>query len=60
MNRLKFHKLDAGNATSDFDFQFADTATTTWTLPDPLIDWLPPASERKKYIPTWHLVRSYK
>ena len=38
-----------------------DTATTnTFTLvaPDPLIDWLP--YHYKKYLPTWHLVRSYK
>ena len=30
------------------------------TFPDPLIDWLPKASQRKKYLPTWHLVRSYR
>ena len=38
-----------------------DTATTnTFTLvaPDPLIDWLP--YHYKKYLPTWHLVRSYQ
>ena len=32
-------------------------ATTTWDFPDPLIDWLPYKWE--KYLPTWHLVRSY-
>ena len=35
-----------------------DTTTTTWDLPDPLIDWFP--YKWKKYLPTWHLVRSYK
>lgn len=57
MNRLQFNQFDIGDATSNFDFQFADTTTTTWTLPDPLIDWLP--YKWKKYIPTWHLVKSY-
>ena len=38
----------------------ADMTTTTVTLtsPDPLIDWLP--YHYKKYLPTWHLVRSYQ
>ena len=39
-----------------FDFPL-DVVATTLTLPDPLIDWLPYKEE--KYIPTWHLVRSY-
>ncbi len=30
---------------------------TTLELPDPLIDWLP--YKWKKYLPTWHLVKSY-
>ena len=34
------------------------TNTITITAPDPLIDWLP--YHYKKYLPTWHLVRSYK
>ena len=46
------------------DFLLTDTSTVdctntmTITLPDPLIDWLPYNIE--KYLPTWHLVRSYK
>ena len=38
----------------------ANIATNTFTLvaPDPLIDWLP--YHYKKYLPTWHLVRSYQ
>ena len=34
------------------------TNTITLSLPDPLIDWLP--YHYKKYLPTWHLVRSYQ
>ena len=34
------------------------TNTITLTVPDPLIDWLP--YHYKKYLPTWHLVRSYQ
>ena len=46
--------------------QFDTTGTTDWTdtitattieLPDELIDWLPYKVE--KYLPTWHLVKSY-
>ena len=38
----------------------ADTIADTITIstPDPLIDWLP--YHYKKYLPTWHLVRSYQ
>jgi len=32
----------------------------TLTDPDPLIDWLPNSCLYTKYVPTWHLVRSYK
>jgi len=45
-------------------FDTTDTAavdggtTYTFELPDPLIDWLPYKIE--KYLPTWHLVRSYQ
>ena len=48
--------------TGGTDFQWStattDTMTVTLDLPDPLIDWLP--YHYDKYIPTWHLVRSYK
>ena len=50
----------SGGSTIVFDTG-CDTATTnTFTLvaPDPLIDWLP--YHYKKYLPTWHLVRSYQ
>ena len=30
------------------------------TTPDPLIDWLPNSCLYTKYVPTWHLVRSYQ
>ena len=58
--------MDRYWTTSQFDsttggaFAFPlDTATTTLTLPDPLIDWLPKSSIWKKYLPTWHLVKCY-
>jgi len=35
----------------------ADCATTEIFSLDPLIDWLP--YHNKKYLPTWHLVKSY-
>ena len=44
----------AGTSTLIYDFI---TPTETY-LPDPLIDWVPYKIE--KYIPTWHLMRSYK
>ena len=55
-----------GNNWYDFDATIGgafDVTTNTGnyltvTSPDPLIDWLP--YKWKKYIPTWHLVRSYK
>ena len=43
----------AGASTVSFD-----TTTDFITTPDPLIDWLP--YHYKKYLPTWHLVRSYQ
>ncbi len=32
----------------------------TLETPDPLIDWLPNSCLYTKYVPTWHLVRSYQ
>ena len=34
------------------------TSLTSYT-PDPLIDWLPNSCLYTKYVPTWHLVKSY-
>jgi len=52
--------------TSNNNLVFTDTGTTidagssiTLTY-NGLLDWFPPASQRKKYFPAWHLVRSYK
>ena len=45
--------ITAGASTVSFD-----NPTDFITIPDPLIDWLP--YHYKKYLPTWHLVRSYK
>ncbi len=47
-------------STSTLTFDIDDIATTTIELPDPLIDWLPNSCLYEKYLPTWHLVRSYK
>jgi len=40
----------------------ADTSTynITFSDPDPLIDWLPNCCLYIKYVPIWHLIRSYK
>ena len=46
---------DTGSQTFTSDIC---TNTITLTIPDPLIDWLP--YHYKKYLPTWHLVRSYQ
>jgi len=35
------------------------TSSPVW-IPDAMLDWQPPACLRDKYLPTWHLVRSYK
>mgnify|MGYP006908252207 CR=1 FL=1 len=39
-----------------------DSANDTLTIPfiiDPYIDWLPNSCLYPKYIPVWHLVKSY-
>jgi len=54
---------DIGNCysgTQDINFTTAGTTDITWTSPPPLIDWLPNSCLYEKYLPTWHLVRSYK
>jgi len=38
----------------------SDATTTAVFFPDPLIDWLPNSCLHEKYVPTWHLVRSYR
>ena len=60
---LKCHPRDnifQLNTVTDFTSAVDSGATMEVTLdfPDPLIDWLPYNIE--KYLPTWHLVRSYK
>ena len=37
-----------------------DNTNFILTFPDPLIDWLPNSCLYTKYVPTWHLIRSYK
>jgi hypothetical protein len=48
----------AAGSIISYTYDFDGTNSTEIYLPDPLIDWLPYKVE--KYIPTWHLVRSYK
>ena len=58
---LKCHPRDNlwdVNTNTNFAAQIDSIATTTIEYIDPLIDWLP--YHYKKYLPTWHLVRSYK
>lgn len=46
---------NTGAVTCDFP-----TDSTTTVIYEPLRDWLPNSCLHEKYIPTWHLVRSYK
>ena len=57
MNWTMFTNSTAGSNWTDTQTLNLDCSTTTLELPDPLIDWLPYKWE--KYLPTWHLVRSY-
>ncbi len=45
------------SSTAGTDTITLTTGNTTLDLPDSLIDWFP--YKWKKYIPTWHLVKSY-
>ena len=56
--RTNFNQQFDTGTSNNFTFNTDDIPITTIELPDPLIDWLPYKIE--KYIPTWHLVRSYK
>lgn len=47
-------------STGTNDLTFNVDAANTIEFPDPLIDWLPNSCLYVKYVPTWHLVRSYK
>ena len=57
---------DYTNTTGDYSFTTSGAATTLQTtyvtLPasDPLIDWFPNSCLYPKYIPTWHLIQSYR
>ncbi len=53
------------SANNSFNYTFdtdstAETIDITLPSPDPLIDWLPNSCLYTKYVPTWHLVRSYR
>jgi len=56
--------LDVPTITTTIANSWGNTQTlnvgtpTIIELPDPLTDWLP--YKWKKYLPTWHLVRSYE
>ncbi len=54
-------------AFTPLNFNYSDSSVTsdtgnniTVSTPDPLIDWLPNSCLYTKYVPTWHLIRSYK
>ena len=52
--------IDTSSNALTFNFDDSITsATTEFYLPDPLIDWLPNSCLYTKYLPTWHLVKSY-
>ena len=59
MNGLQFNQLDSATS-STLDLITSPDGGCTTLVWEPLVDWLPKASQHKKYIPTWHLVRSYK
>ena len=40
-------------------YNFPMDNSITITSLDPLTEWLPDASEHKKYWPIWHLMKSY-
>jgi len=50
-----FLNADSGT-TSQLSLNTITGSDTTF-FPDPLIDWLP--YEWKKYIPAWHILKSY-
>ena len=47
-------------AFTPLNLNYDDAADVTLSIPDPLIDWLPNSCLYTKYVPTWHLVRSYQ
>jgi len=51
---------NSSSANLTFDVG-CNTSTDVYelTCPDPLVDWLPNSCLYTKYVPTWHLVRSY-
>jgi len=55
-NRIVNQFTSAG--TSAFDTITLDTAANELTYNE-YLDWLPKACTREKYLPTWHLVKSY-
>ena len=53
--------IDSSGTASTQTITLNDSdSVNTITFPDPLIDWLPDSCLYEKYIPAWHLVRSYK
>ena len=55
---FNWNSTDAG-ATTTSDFDIPSIAVNMLSTFDPLVDWLPKSSIWKKYLPTWHLVKSY-
>ena len=47
-------------STSGINFTIPSDDTYTFTMTDSYIDWFPNSCLYVKYIPTWHLVQSYK
>ena len=55
---MNWNQFDSGTTTA-LTLNLDNMATTSVYLPDPLIDWFPKSSIWKKYLPIWHLVKSY-
>ena len=50
----------AGTTDLQFTTDGSCTNLTTYITLDPLRDWLPNSCLYEKYIPTWHLMESYR
>ncbi len=50
--------LTNSTTTDTLTFDIPETAATMWAGYFKS-DWLPESCKREKYLPTWHLVRSY-
>ena len=56
------YRIDSTTTANTLNFNTdanIDCTSLAFYTPDPLIDWLPNSCLYVKYVPTWHLVKSY-